>query len=71
MILLLFHDMIVGKIDINQTYVKVAIAVGTLNQIFMIVKPVNGSFKDKLSYNFLLTWFTRFLVGYGIYLLNK
>lgn len=67
----LFRDFSIGKIDINQTYVKVAIAVGALNQIFMIVKPVNGSLKDKLSYNFLLPWFTGFLVGYGIYLYPK
>ena len=67
----LFHSFSTGEIDINQTYAKVAIVVGVLNQIFMIVKPVKGSLIDKISYNFILPWFTGFSVGLGIYLYSE
>lgn len=68
LLLVLLYYFIDGKLDINQIYVKIAIVVGILNQIFMIVKPAHGSFKDKLSYNFILPWFTGFFAGFSIYL---
>ena len=67
-IIVMFQD---NTISFDDYYVRAGLVLGIINQVIAIIKPTKGTFKSKITVDFIVPWFLGSIFAFGLWLIQS